>query len=94
MERRVLNDSLAKGKEWKVLNGKQINGVKTKAEENKQTKKNDGGYSHLQGCLGIGDPYDTVRVLQSLHTKNFFRALQYFSACFSLWQSSEAPSAT
>ena len=60
---------------------------------NKQTK-NDGDYSHLQGCLGIGDPYDTVRVLQSLHTKNFFRALQYFSACFSLWQSSEAPSAT
>lgn len=26
-ERRVSNDSLAKGKEWKVLNGKQINGV-------------------------------------------------------------------
>lgn len=26
-KRRVLNDSLVKGKEWKVLNGKQINGV-------------------------------------------------------------------
>lgn len=26
-KRRVSNDSLAKGKEWKVLNGKQINGV-------------------------------------------------------------------
>lgn len=38
-KRRVSNDSLAKGKEWKVLNGKQINGVKTKAEENKQTNK-------------------------------------------------------